>query len=156
MAQLSLLLTGADLTTLTEDNRHQVIYQNQTATPEGGTVSFPVEKDRIAAAVGADSPDGAALYLRLGGTGASSDSISVTYTEAAPTYGDLNGDGRVSTVDALMILRYCAGLAPLTAYQQTAADVVRTGTADTADAARILRYEARLESTLVVVPSQGG
>lgn len=153
MSQLTVLLAGADIATVTPANKHRVIYQNQVNTPEDGVLTFPIEKARIASATGADDPEGATLYLRLSGTGASTASTTVTYAAPTPNYGDLNGDGRVTTVDALMILRYYAGLASLNIYQLEAADVVRNGTVDIGDAVRILRYEARLETTLVVDPS---
>ena len=153
MAQMSILLASADITSITSANKHQVIYQNQVETPEDGVFTFPVEKARIASATGLDDPDGATLYLRISGTGASTVSVTVSYAEPKPVYGDLNGDGRVSTIDALMILRYYMRLDTLTTRQLEAADVVQDGTVDLGDAVRILRYEARLEPVLVTVPS---
>lgn len=149
MAEMSILLASADIKTITTANKHQVIYQNQIETPEEGEFSFPVEKARIAAAAGLENPAGATLYLRLSGTGAATTSVKVTYTEPQATYGDLNGDGRVGMIDALMIMRYFVGLDSLTVTQLEAADVTNDGSVNLGDAIRILRFEAGLESTLV-------
>jgi len=149
MAEMSILLASGDIKTITASNKHQVVYQNQISTPEEGEFSFPVEKARIASATGLENPVGATLYLRLSGTGAATTSIKVTYSEPKSTYGDLNGDGTVGMVDALMILRYYTGHDTLTTSQLEAADVVQNGTVDLGDAVRILRYEAGLEKTLV-------
>ena len=153
MAEISVLLAGADIKTMTEENKHHVIHQTQTETPANGLFSFAVAKDRIASATGQDVPDGAKLNLRMSGTGASTASTTVTYKEPTPAFGDLNGDGKVSTTDAVMILRYVAGLAALTTYQLDAADVIPNGTVDIGDAVRILRFEAKLDDTLVGDPS---
>lgn len=151
MSQVSILLAGADIQSVNLGNKHQVIYQNQVDTPEDGLLIFPVEKARIASATGLSDIEGATLYLRLGGTTASTVSMSVTYKEPAPVYGDLNGDGKVSSTDALMILRYYTGLSTLTTRQLEAADVVQDGTVGIGDAVRILRFEAKLEPVLVTV-----
>ena len=152
MSQVSILLAGADIQSVNAGNKHQVVYQNQVDTPEDGLLIFPVEKARIASATGLSDAEGATLYLRLGGTGAATASKTVTYTEPAPVYGDLNGDGKVSSTDALMILRYYTNLASLTTRQLEAADVVRDGSVGIGDAVRILRFEAKLEDVLVTVP----
>ena len=149
MAQMSILLAGADIKTITAANKHQVVYQNQIITPEEGEFSFPVEKSRIASAAGLTNPVGATLYLKLSGTGTGTTSLTVKYTEPQSTYGDLNGDGYIDVVDALMILRYYTGHDTLTIAQLEAADVVKNGTVDLGDAVRILRYEAGLEKVLV-------
>ena len=154
MSQLSILLAGADIQSVNTGNKHQVIHQDQLETPEDGMLVFPIAKARVAAATGLSDADGATLYLRLGGTGAETVSRSVIYEEPAPVYGDLNGDGKVGSLDALMILRYYTRLAPLTTRQLEAADVVQNGSVGLDDAVRILRYEAKLESILVITPQQ--
>lgn len=150
VAEMSILLASADIKTITSANKHQVIYQNQIATPSEGEFSFPIEKARVASATGLDNPEGAKLYLRIGGSGVSTTTATVTYTLPSVSYGDLNGDGRVNMVDALMILRYYTGREALTTMQLEAADVVQNGTVDLGDAVRILCFEAGLETTLVV------
>lgn len=58
------------------------------------------------------------------------------------TKGDLNGDGTVSSADAVLLARYNAGL-PLTgAFNEEAADVNSDGVISAADAVRLARYLA--------------
>jgi hypothetical protein len=63
--------------------------------------------------------------------------------------GDVDGDGRVTTADALEILRYTAGLPNVIEGDEralAAADVNRDGVIDTSDAMRILQIVAGLTS----------
>ena len=149
MSQISVLLAGADLASVTTSNKHQVIYQNQVETPETGLLVFPVEKARIASATGLPDANGATLYLRLGGTGASTAKQTVSYSEPAPVYGDLNGDGEIDISDAILLLRYYAGLTSLTLRQLDASDVTQDGNVDNGDALRILLYEAGIVDTIL-------
>lgn len=54
--------------------------------------------------------------------------------------GDVNGDGRVNAVDAMLVLRAAAGLITLTDAQSAAADVNNDGGVDSTDARLILGY----------------
>lgn len=56
--------------------------------------------------------------------------------------GDVNGDGLIDTVDALMILQYAAGNGTLDKTSLLAADVNKDGVADVVDALQILQYTA--------------
>lgn len=152
MAQLSILLAGADITAVTEANKAQVVYQNQIETPEAGEFTFPVKKARIASAAGREEADGTVLYLRLGGSGVAMTSKTVTYTEEKPNYGDLNDDNSVDVADAVLILRYHAGLNTLTTRQLAAADVVQDEKIMINDALRILLFQAGLVDSLVMQP----
>jgi hypothetical protein len=60
--------------------------------------------------------------------------------------GDVDGDGRVTTADALEILKYVAGLRSLIVGDaaRAAADVNGDGKIDTADAMAVLRIVAGL------------
>ncbi|MEG0546811.1 MAG: leucine-rich repeat protein, partial [Oscillospiraceae bacterium] len=62
--------------------------------------------------------------------------------------GDVNGDGRVTSGDAIAVLRAEAQLRTLTAEEFTAADVVKDNRVTSGDAIRILRYEAQLVDKL--------
>lgn len=64
--------------------------------------------------------------------------------------GDANGDGKVNTADAALVLQYAAELLPDEAVQLTAADVDGNGKVSTADAALILQYAAELLSRFPV------
>jgi hypothetical protein len=59
--------------------------------------------------------------------------------------GDVDGDGKVTTADALNILRYVAGLIELTAEQRGLYDVNKDSEINTADALAILRMVAGIE-----------
>jgi uncharacterized repeat protein (TIGR02543 family) len=66
--------------------------------------------------------------------------------------GDVNGDGKVDTADALLILRYIAGVLnerELAIFCEIAADVNRDGEITTADALMILRLIAMLDTPSV-------
>lgn len=58
--------------------------------------------------------------------------------------GDVNGDGKVSTGDAVMVLRYCADLTALDETQVSLADVNRDGGVGVGDAVMILRFTVGL------------
>ncbi len=58
------------------------------------------------------------------------------------TYGDVNDDGFIDTVDTLIIMQYTAGNAELTPAQLLAADVNADGFVDVVDALMILQYNA--------------
>ena len=149
MNQMTILLMGADMKTITMENKHQIIYQNQIETPEDGVLVFPVEKARILSATGRDKIDGAKLYLRIGGTGMATVSKTVSYKEPVVGYGDLNADGEIDIADAILILRYHAQLGTLSVEQLKAADVTQDGEVDNADALRILLFEAGMVDTIL-------
>lgn len=64
------------------------------------------------------------------------------------TKGDINGDGRINSLDAAMILRYDSGLISFGLVQKLAADTNGDGKANSLDAARVLRYDAGIIGTL--------
>lgn len=77
--------------------------------------------------------------------------ISVTRKKAPEPQalmGDVNGDGRLDVVDALMILQADAGKTTLTPEQAKLADIDGSGTVDVLDALRLLRYISGKSATL--------
>lgn len=58
------------------------------------------------------------------------------------TYGDINDDGYIDTVDTLIIMQYSAGNATLSPTQLLAGDVNADGFVDVVDALMILQYNA--------------
>lgn len=70
--------------------------------------------------------------------------------EADPTVkkGDLNGDGDITSADAVMLARYLADLIDLTEKQLLAADLNGDGEITSADAVRMARYLAGLIESL--------
>lgn len=65
--------------------------------------------------------------------------VTITVTTVL-NYGDVDKDGRINAVDAMLILRYGAGLYDLTDEQLTAADVNGDGIVNSSDAITILHY----------------
>lgn len=55
-------------------------------------------------------------------------------------YGDVNGDGKINSSDALMVLQSNVGLKKLNKNQKTAADVNGDDKVNSADALYILNY----------------
>ena len=60
--------------------------------------------------------------------------------------GDVNGDGKVNTIDALNALRYDVDIVSLNKYEVTALDLNGDGKSDTLDALILLRYDVGLEN----------
>ena len=71
---------------------------------------------------------------------AESETFTLTEQEEEETvlYGDVNGDGKISSADASLVLRYATGAA--VDMNQTAADVNGDGKITASDATMILRY----------------
>lgn len=63
-------------------------------------------------------------------------------------YGDVNTDGRVELVDAILLSKYCAGTVTLTEQAQANADCNGSGNADTSDAVVLLRFLVHLVDAL--------
>lgn len=63
---------------------------------------------------------------------------------ATALLGDVNGDGKVNSLDAAVILRYEVGLTELDEWELAMADVNGDGLTDTLDAAAILKFDAGL------------
>lgn len=62
--------------------------------------------------------------------------------------GDLNGDGLVTSADAVLLTRSLTDLAELTAEQQKAADINGDGVITSADAVILVRFLAELIPSL--------
>lgn len=58
--------------------------------------------------------------------------------------GDVDGDGEISTADAVLVLQYAAKLIGPEAVDIRVADVDKSGAIDTADAVLVLQYAAKL------------
>ena len=66
------------------------------------------------------------------------------HVQSTASLGDINNDGASDAGDALMILRYCVSLLPLSEAQKAVADVNGDGSIDAGDAILMLRYDAGL------------
>lgn len=96
--------------------RDQTMYRNATANGEKMTAG-----NKIAAIT-------TTIQIRVG--------------ESTVTWGDVNGDGKVNSTDAVLILRYAAQLG--VDIDTAAADVNGDGKINSTDAVLILRYAAQL------------
>lgn len=96
--------------------RNQTMYRNATANGEKMTAG-----NKIAAIT-------TTVQIRVG--------------ESTVTWGDVNGDGKVNSTDAVLILRYAAQLG--VDIDTAAADVNGDGKINSTDAVLILRYAAQL------------
>lgn len=70
------------------------------------------------------------------------------YESVAVKYGDVNGDGKINTDDALLILQYVVGLSTIDGNGAKAADVNGDGRIDTNDALGILQYVVNIRTEL--------
>ena len=68
--------------------------------------------------------------------------------EPQSSVGDLNGDGKINTADAVVILKFAAGMTQLDDALQSAGDVNHDGKVNTADAVMILKFAAGIITTL--------
>ena len=83
---------------------------------------------------------------------ASSLDLTVAEGESDVTLGDLNSDGNINSLDAVLLARYRAGLINLTDQQLEAADLNGDGNVNSLDAVLLARYRAGLIS---VFPAAG-
>lgn len=66
--------------------------------------------------------------------------ITIQHTAPAYTLGDVNKDGEVNTLDALMLIQYCNETATLDATALLAADVNKDGEVDVQDALMLIQF----------------
>lgn len=74
--------------------------------------------------------------------------VSIRVGESAALWGDVNGDGKVDSTDAVLLLRYAAKLS--VTIDTSVADVSGDGKIDSTDVVLILRYAAKLISKFPV------
>ena len=70
------------------------------------------------------------------------DSALIEITENI-LYGDVNGDGQITAIDALMVLKGVVKSRALSAEEQIPADVDRSGSITAVDALLILQYSVK-------------
>ena len=70
-----------------------------------------------------------------------------TPSEDKKIYGDVDGDGKITSADSLMILRASVNLVTLTAEQKKLADVDEDNSITSADALEVLRTSVKLATT---------
>lgn len=128
-----LLLVLRDQNVPTERN---IVYINQAAAGEDGNLAFTGND----AAYPMTMTSGT-YYVYLVGDGKSFDATkadaSFTY-EAGYTLGDVNNDGKINALDAILILRAAVDLTNLNDVQEKAADMNGDGRVNALDAIEVL------------------
>ncbi len=84
-----------------------------------------------------------ATFTNYGATGGSV-SVNISGEAVAVDKGDVNEDGSVDNLDAVMVLRYDAGIIDLSETALTRGELNSDGTVDNLDATIILKYDAGL------------
>lgn len=131
-----LLVEGDALPTV--DNA--IYYIDQTTTASTGSITFNVYPMDIA------EQKPLTLYITSDKEGFSTIKIPMGYAPAGEydvqpyTLGDVNEDGKINSVDALLNLQASVGKITLSASAKLAADVNLDGTVNSVDALRILQY----------------
>lgn len=74
---------------------------------------------------------------------------AVTASAKSYSLGDVNGDGKITSADARMILRVAAKIDSFSEAQEKAADVNRSGKVNSGDARTALRVAAKIETLTV-------
>ncbi|MGN0243818.1 MAG: glycosyl hydrolase family 95 catalytic domain-containing protein [Lachnospiraceae bacterium] len=96
----------------------------------------------LAVALPEGTADTCDLYMvikKVSGTWAGNfDSFTLRSSSGAATYGDVNFDGKITAVDALLVLQEVSGNAVLTEQQKTEGDMDQNGSLDEADISAIL------------------
>jgi len=124
---------------VTGETNIQYIDQFEKPSESEKTFSFVVSKDSLGSAT--------VLYVKIGGSNVDTPG-QFEGESAVILYGDVNGDGKVDTADASLVLqKYVGNLDEFPgANGDTAADVNGDGKVDTADASLILqKYVGNLE-----------
>lgn len=86
---------------------------------------------------------GTAVITATAADGGFTASVTIR-VETSASCGDVNNDGAVDAIDALLVMRSIVGLTQLDSKQRTLADVNGDGQVNTGDAVLILRYDAGL------------
>ncbi|MBR5614583.1 MAG: dockerin type I repeat-containing protein [Clostridia bacterium] len=154
MSRITFALTAQDLQGKLAGNEAKVIYLDEALTPQKESYSFVIEKERIRSALSAASGtekeigdiEGSNLTFVMGGVGVEEEAtFKVTYYSPKDAlYGDVDGNGKIRSTDAILVLKYDAGLEELTDEQKKLADVDGNGKIRSTDAIMILKYDAGL------------
>ncbi len=103
-----------------------------------------VSEDGLVTSIGVGTAEIVITFAGDDNTNSASTSLMITVEDIPYTLGDVNQDGDVNYLDAMMVLRYDAMLIELDENQFLAGDVNDDGEVNSLDAIRILRYDAGL------------
>jgi len=145
--------TNLVISTIVTDNvavQNAKLYFRVTGESEWNSVTMTALNDKYSAIIGASyvTTEGLEYYIEAfdGSTyaymGSADDPYAVTVqvSVAESDLGDVDGDGKITNRDALMLLQAVNDILNLTAEQFERADINRDGIICTAEAYRILQY----------------
>ena len=152
------LIIGATVT----DNlmlREVKLFYRTKGTDEWSSTNMTNHNDRWSAVIAADllSTDGLEYYIRVydglnytySGSEITPYSVTVQLAIDSSAKGDVNGDGVITNIDALMLLQAANDKLNLTAEQFLRADLDDNGELSAAEALRILKYANGSITTLM-------
>jgi hypothetical protein len=146
--QGSELLTKAGITVvpnLSSAGKLQVSMAGVSGMASGSGVLLNVTFEiKVGAATGSTPVGLEALLADELGTALATTIVSGTVTISGGLVGDVNGDQKVNSADAILVLRFSAGLSTPTEAQRRAGDVNGDGKTNSGDAILILRKSAGL------------
>ena len=129
----------------------QFVYVTAALAPNAGetlfTVNFKVKESAELGAQGSFSIQSEGAYSTaaqlVAGTGMAK-TLTITVQESAGLLGDVNGDGKINSTDAVWVLQHAVGLRTLTDAQKSLADVNKDGNINSTDAVWILQRSVGL------------
>lgn len=129
----------------------QLVYVNAALAPKAGetlfTVSFKVKESVQPGTQGSFSITSQGAYSTAAQLVTGTDlakTLTVTVQESTGLLGDVNGDGKINSTDAVWVLQHAVGLRTLTDAQKSLADVNKDGNINSTDAVWILQRSVGL------------
>ena len=80
----------------------------------------------------------------VSGTDQTDKTFTITVEKPKGLLGDVNGDGKVNSRDAMLVLQYSAKITTLAEDQLVRGDVNKDNKVNSRDAMRILQYSAKI------------
>ncbi len=129
----------------------QLVYVNAALAPKAGetlfTVNFKVKESAELGAQGSFSITSQGAYSTAAQLVTGTDlakTLTITVQESAGLLGDVNGDEKINSTDAVWVLQHAVGLRTLTDAQKSLADVNKDGNINSTDAVWILQRSVGL------------
>ena len=106
--QMTLLLSTKEIKDVSGESLSKVIYINQVDVPAYNVVTFPIDKTKIADAIGSEDINNCEMILKVNGFGGSDAAMLKTvFVESTKVFPDLNEDGRITVIDTLLAINLC-------------------------------------------------
>ena len=129
-----LVYVNAALEALGGDTLFTVNFKLSETAEDGATGTFTVNTD--------GAYDTAAALVS--GTDQTDKTFTITVEKPKGLLGDVNGDGKVNSRDAMLVLQYSAKITTLAEDQLVRGDVNKDNKVNSRDAMRILQYSAKI------------